>query len=207
MVRWDESCSRLLFHAFHTWLSFHINTREVSFITITIDIWMIRAVLQSLYPSWSPSPSSWPSSCSAPRPRKSGRQSYLFSNKKPINATDTTPNNRHRWPASIATGREWSPSPTLSGSTSTAWNMSLTRFQILSGKWLNMLDHHQPEVLVSCLLFPPKRIHTLPHLLWLVGINDFIIRFLLSKTLALIIHPTGLTDKWNCVMQLNLNIS
>ena len=80
MVRWDESCSRLLFHAFHTWLSFHINTREVSFITITIDIWMIRAVLQSSYPSWSPSPSSWPSSCSAPRPRKSGRQSYLLSN-------------------------------------------------------------------------------------------------------------------------------
>ena len=37
---------------------------------------------------------------------------------------------------------------------------------------------HQPEVLVSCLLIPPKHIRTMAHLLWLVGINDIVIRFL-----------------------------
>ena len=81
----------------------------------------------------------------------------------------------HRWTASTATGRVWSPSPTSSGSTSTAWNTSSTRCNINID--LKILAPHQPEVLVSCLLFPPKQIHTLPHLLWLVGINDFIIRF------------------------------
>ena len=81
----------------------------------------------------------------------------------------------HRWTASTATGQVWSPSPTSSGSTSTAWNTSSTRCNIKID--LKILAPHQPEVLVSCLLFPPKQIHTLPHLLWLVGINDFIIRF------------------------------
>ena len=90
MARWDVSCSQLLLHALFTCHSFQISTREVGvtntiiisvifFIVIITNIIIIiiifyiafiRAELQSSSPSWSPSPSSLPSSCFAERPRR-----------------------------------------------------------------------------------------------------------------------------------------